>query len=162
MWSVGLTVQGALRRKRFIERAVTILMKYPDITHRIGALDELIANADRNIGNLLVREGGFEVIDHGLILGGSNWEPVTLPPTYDRAVDNKVLMVLGSEAEKLPFKSGLMAAYDKLVSDLPRAVEDLCNELNGLIDSDELEAIKAYLIARSTSYDMPKKMGMMI
>lgn len=40
----------------------------------IIALDDLIANTDRNLGNLLrTRKGQYILIDHGRVLDGVNW-----------------------------------------------------------------------------------------
>lgn len=78
---------------------------------RLIAFDAWIANIDRNIGNvLLVDSDSFMIIDHGAILGGSNW-PDAIHDQPDNYVKTKVLDVIFPSPEKtltLPIKSAII------------------------------------------------------
>lgn len=158
-WVAGA---GARRQKRYYAKIIEILNNYPSITQKIVAIDELIANADRNIGNLLVKAGGFELIDHGLIFGGASWKVPDLASQFNINTSNIVWEVLGAEADKLPFKQGTILAYTKLVTTLPAAVDELESELSKVFDDQEIDAMRHFLIARSGWVDMPKKMGLLV
>ncbi|EAQ97690.1 hypothetical protein [Congregibacter litoralis] len=153
---------GAGRQKRYHAKIIEILTSYPSITQKIVAFDELIANADRNIGNLLVKAGGFELIDHGLIFGGADWKAPDLANQFNLSTPNIVWQVLGAEAAKLPFKQGTIMAYTKLIIALQTAVDELDFELSKVFGDQEIDATKQFLIARSTWIDMPQKMGLLV
>lgn len=153
---------GPARNKRYTERAARILADYPEITQKIIALDELIANPDRNIGNLLVEAGGLELIDHGSIFGTTSWDPATLPSNFAMEITNKLWIILGNDADKLPYKKAIILAYTRLVDAIPDALKELQKELSSVFEPTEIQAINDFLVARTGWIDMPKKVGLLV
>ncbi len=133
-------------------RLKSILQSWPDY-RRVALFDELVANPDRHIGNLLFDgKDKFWLIDHSHALTGPNWTPNDL--RFDAQVENILLqtIIYGlSLAEKQDWgdeaKIEALAYQDLDFPSLP-----FCGMLDVYAEVDQIQAAVAFLVERSKHF----------
>jgi hypothetical protein len=107
------------------------------------AADQLVANGDRNIGNLVFTgKQAFVAIDHGNILGGQSWVPSDLWFTQNWAVSKLIELLVPIDSLTLSMKNSLYASAEVVEEGFFNAQSDLKTKLAGadLADPAELDA----------------------
>ncbi|MGG2098103.1 hypothetical protein ABFY41_11085 [Acinetobacter haemolyticus] len=102
------------QNNKFIAECVNFLAKKDGLSEII-AFDDLIANNDRNLGNLVItHDGSIGIIDHGEILGRIDWIqnlPLLLNDQYFR---NLVLDIVTNFSEfQFQIRGASVLAYGK-------------------------------------------------
>lgn len=132
---------------RKVEKAKAELLASDQI-HLVIALDDLIANIDRNIGNLLrLKKGSFVLIDHGLCLTSDQWVCSDLDPNLD--YENRLAELLTPDSELLPFRHKTVMAHENLVKNLEPAMQALQKWLPFAVDMAEATAIDGFIRGRA-------------
>ncbi|MBO3274150.1 hypothetical protein [Pseudomonas schmalbachii] len=127
----------------------------------IIALDDLIANVDRNVGNLLrVKQGEYVLIDHGLCLTSDNWIAAELDP-QQRYV-NTLDTLLSPESSYLPFKHATVKAHENLVANLEPAMAALLTWLPLAVDMAEAAAIENFVRHRASPGSVTERLELFI
>jgi len=124
-------------------------------TPAVIALDDLLANIDRNLGNLLAGGGKLTLIDHGRCLSGPCWVPPDL--VVDRVYLNVVRDLLGVAADSLPYRGSIMAEYRNIIGRLTPAMGDLKLLLDKLLEPGESNAAYEFLSNRSESASIARR-----
>lgn len=130
----------------------------PDVP-RIVAFDTIIANIDRNVGNLLGQPGNaYTLIDHGQCLTGPGWAASDLDPA------SEVLNVLRDLVQwnTLPLRRRNEAVYlfDTIKPVLASSMNTVRAELTGMLLPAEIEAIIAFLAMRAARDTAANRMGL--
>lgn len=129
--------------------------------HETIALDNLLANTDRNIGNLLRKARGcYVLIDHGCCLTGEQWYIQTLDP--DQRYTNKVKQALQPKSDRLPFNAATLKAHDAMVEHLDDALEMLMPWLKMAIDDKEADAVHRFILERGSPGHFANQIGWMV
>ncbi len=104
------------------------------------ALDEWLANIDRNTGNLLmVGIDDYQVIDHGHLLTGPNWTAEDMNPEQWSA--NKMLdLVFDAPNLPLPMKNAILKSAENFLKVYAMARDELNVWLAGQTSSAKLLA----------------------
>lgn len=90
----------------------------------IIAMDDLLADIDRNIGNLLrLRDGRYVLVDFGKCLTGDGWIVDDLDP--GRNYPNKIANTLAPESQRLPFRHAVVKAQESLSANIEQAIQAL-------------------------------------
>lgn len=132
------------------------LLKYPG-TPSIIALDDLIANIDRNLGNILCVPHGLSLIDHGHCLTGPAWTATDLIP--DSTYRNVVKAILGADGETLPYKSSIMAAYVTIAGRVVPKLPELEALMGHLVIESDASAASTFLQLRSAPPSAARRVG---
>lgn len=131
-------------------------------TKEIIALDDWMANVDRNLGNLLrLAKGRYLLIDHGHCLSGRDWMP---PDLADPATQfaNKLRQLLGRYAESPDFRSQL-ADCCRLHADALAAIHpELAQWWGLLLDTTAQRAADRFLTARTIEATIRHRYGMLL
>lgn len=123
------------------------------------AFDEIVANIDRNLGNLLGPVGSrYLAIDHGQCLTGPTWRPDQLVAT---ARFRNVLREF-IEWENLPLaqKNAAVAVFDRLQPGLPSALGSLRALLTDIILTTEVDAVLAFIGERARRDTAARRLGL--
>lgn len=140
--------------------ALEELASSPDI-HDTIALDNLLANTDRNIGNLLRKaRGRYVLIDHGCCLTGEAWLPDGLDP--HKKYRNKVIQATHPISDQWPFKSATLKAHDAIVDNLDEALGVLRPWLEHAVDSEDADAIDNFIRERGSPGRFAKQIGLVV
>ncbi|MBB3232899.1 hypothetical protein [Halomonas stenophila] len=132
-----------------------------DQVHAIIALDDLLANVDRNIGNLLRKvQGQYLLIDNGKCLTGEEWHPTQLVP--GQSYDNKVAIFTQPDSAQLPFRHATLKAHDEMVQHLNPALHELMPWLNMAVKPPEASAIETFIRQRAAPGRFAQEMGLVI
>lgn len=127
---------------------------------RMIAFDDVLANTDRNTGNIIKTGTQLIAIDHGIIFGSPAWLPEEIDPSLE--YENKLLSLLGATGELLPFKAQIVAQHAALSADAPDAVdvlsEILLDELN--LSDSIVNAISGFISGRRNT-EIAKRIGML-
>lgn len=157
------SLEGVVLTPRMIEKLAQVraeLMK-SDQVYMIIAFDALIANIDRNLGNLLrIKASKYLMIDHGLCMSSDCWLAAELDP--EREFVNKLHVLIGAEAEFLPFKHATVSAHETLAANIEPAVKALKKWLPYAIDASECAAVEQFIRRRADSKSVTKRMGLFI
>jgi len=147
---------GSATKRQALSAARDFLLRHADAPAVI-AFDDLVANVDRNLGNLLSAPGKLTLIDHGRALTGPVWVKSDLLPggTYG----NVVRSFLDPESDSLPYKSRVMAEYSSIVSQVSPAMADLKTWLDSLLAPDEAMAVHSFLVARTARQSIAQRVG---
>lgn len=130
--------EGSQARIQACLEAKDFLLRHAE-TSAVVALDDLIANVDRNLGNILLGPNSITLIDHGQTLTGPSWVAEELSPQL--LYPNKIRALLGPDYEALPFKSRVMADYSSISAAVSTALPDLKPWLERLLPpSDAVSA----------------------
>ena len=136
------------------------LLASPQI-NLVLAFDDLIANIDRNIGNLLRAKGGdYVLIDHGLCLTSDDWVAGDLEPS--KSYHNKLHAMLRPEAERLPFRHATVRAHENLVANLESAMAALLKWLPYAVEAAELAAVERFIRHRAAPGSVTKRWELFI
>lgn len=147
---------GSATKRRALGAARDFLLRHEDAPAVI-AFDDLVANVDRNLGNLLSSPGKLTLIDHGRALTGPVWVKSDLVP--GQTYQNVVRSFLNPESDSLPYKSRVMAEYTSIVSQVSPAMADLKTWLDGLLAPDEANAVHSFLVARTARQSIAQRVG---
>jgi hypothetical protein len=129
--------------------------------HEIIALDELIANVDRNIGNLLrIKAGGYVLIDQGKCLTRDEWLATDLDPS--QSYENKLITILQPHSQLLPFKHATVKAHEALTHNIEAAIQKLVEWLQIAVGSDETDAIEHFIRVRAGRSHLTQRMSLFI
>lgn len=132
-------IQACLDAKAF-------LLRHAD-TSAVVAFDDLIANVDRNLGNILAGAGSITLIDHGQTLTGPAWRAEELSP--QELYPNKVRALLGPDYEALSFKSRVMANYTTISGTVSTALPDLKPWLERLLPPSDAQSAHNFIQQRA-------------
>jgi len=115
-------------------------------TPAILALDDWIANVDRNLGNLLrLGKNTYVLIDHGRIFGGPMWSAGTLPAAGQQH-HNTIRKLLGATVTAQDYRSTLsLVARDNHEAALFTVCEELLGWWCDLLGVQDIEAAAAFL-----------------
>lgn len=155
-WDLDALPVGSPARNEAIAKAREFLLRHSG-TPAVIALDDLVANIDRNLGNLLAGSGRVTLIDHGRTLTGPAWLPPELIPSA--SYENKVRSLLGPAAETLPFKSSVMDEYSSIVSKVSPRMPQLRRLLDGMLHPADSAAAHQFLIDRSSPRSVAHRVG---
>lgn len=130
-----------------------------DQIHLVIALDDLIANIDRNIGNLLrIKKGTYVLIDHGLCLTSDFWVSTDLDA--DLEYDNCLADLLDPDSSFLPFKHKTVMAHENLVKNIEPAIQSLLKWLPYAVDMAESSAIETFIRGRAKPGSLVSRKGL--
>jgi hypothetical protein len=147
---------GSKAKHDAVMAARDILLKHSG-TPSIIALDDLIANIDRNLGNVLSGAGALTLIDHGRCITGPAWKPADLDPAATYL--NKVRALLGAAADTLPYKSSIMAAYSTIVSKVSPELPQLRALMGVLLDAADASAAHRFIQDRASPPSVAHRIG---
>lgn len=127
----------------------------------IIAFDDLIANIDRNIGNLLrASKGQYILIDHGRVLGRVDWVAEDLDPS--KSSINQIHELLKPQSEHLPFKQKVIIEAEKQTSYIKNNLNALLGLTKELLVPQEQEALTHFIRQRSEPIETAKRLGFLI
>lgn len=126
-------------------------------TPAVVALDDLLANVDRNPGNLLDTSTDLLLIDHGYALTGPSWQVPDL--AAEKIYRNVVRELIGARAETLPFKSAVMAEYSSIVSKVSPAMPELKRWLDQLLEPADSNAAHDFILGRFPAGSIARRIG---
>lgn len=130
-----------------------------DQIHLVIALDDLIANIDRNIGNLLrLKKGDYVLIDHGMCLTSDFWVATDLDASLE--YDNCLADLLDPESGFLPFKHKTVMAHESLVKNIEPAIQSLLKWLPYAVDMVESSAIETFIRGRAKPGSLVSRKGL--
>lgn len=143
-----LQARKALHRHH-VEAFAKHIAQFPQCAD-IVAFDDIIANVDRNAGNLLGPVGQrFIAIDHGHALTGPDWQRAHL--NAEQAFTNKIKDILVDMGQwTLPMASRAVAKVDAIEKHAPHAIQTVAAALDGVLGADDLAAVVTFLGARSS------------
>jgi hypothetical protein len=126
---------------------------------KIVAFDDIVANVDRNLGNVLDTPSELTLIDHGRLLTGPYWKVGDLNP--EKAYVNKLRALLTLSGEPLPFKSALVNEIEKLGKLISKDVDALSGSLARFLNDAEQVGVAEFLSKRSAGgVDTAKRIGL--
>lgn len=130
--------------------------------HLIIALDDLLADVDRNIGNLLrLKSGIYMLVDFGKILTGDGWVVDDLDPA--KTYLNKIATLLEPpESQRFPFRHATVKAQESLAANLEPAMQALLKWLPMVVDLAEAATIENFARRRALPGSLTRRMGLMI
>lgn len=127
----------------------------------IIAFDDLVANVDRNIGNLLrVKKGQYVMIDHGLCFASESWEISDLDPSLNFL--NKLNVILDSSSQFLPFRHATVRAHEHLAASIDPAMKALLKWLPYAVNDAESAAIERFIRHRANPSGITERMELFI
>lgn len=131
-----------------------------DSTSQIIAFDDLIANIDRNIGNILkTKNGKFILIDHGLCLTRSDWIASDLKP--ELPYPNKILELISANLN-LQKKHNIIESKRLLFKQIETAISNLRELLQCFIEENDIYAIENFIRNRYASDRFERKVGILV
>ncbi|WP_146151958.1 hypothetical protein [Ahniella affigens] len=111
------------------------------------AFDDLVANVDRNIGNILgSKDSGFVLIDHDQCLGGNAWTPQSLDGRSLYA--NKLMNICLAMNQAASLGSRALAYYDRAQAVLPATLTRLAVLVENELAKPEIDAVNKFLLDR--------------
>jgi hypothetical protein len=153
----SITLDVVLRRLEQVRQELAD----SDYANLVIAFDDLIANVDRNLGNLLrVKKGHYIFIDHGLCLTSDNWERGDLDPAP--VYINKINDLLDGGSQFLPFKHATVKAHEQLSANIDQAMRALLKWLPYAVDAEDSAAIERFIRHRANPGGFTKRMEMFI
>lgn len=158
-WNLTALPDGSLAQQEALLAARSFLVKHAS-TPSVIAFDDLIANIDRNLGNLLGSSGTLGLIDHGHCITGPAWLPSDLDPSV--AYRNVIRLLLGPAAETLPFKSAVMDAYESIVGAITPHMSELRQLMGGLLDDDEADSAHSFIQMRGAPGSIAHRVGVVV
>ncbi|MEE4463089.1 hypothetical protein V2S84_13450, partial [Azotobacter chroococcum] len=127
----------------------------------IIAMDDLLADVDRNIGNLLrLRNGHYVLVDFGKCLTGDGWIVDDLDP--GGSYPNKISAALVPESQRLPFRHAVVKAQESLAENLDQAIKALLKWLPLAVDAMEAASIENFIRRRAEPGSLIRRQGLMI
>lgn len=142
-------------RKAFEELAAS-----PEI-HQAIALDSLLANVDRNIGNLLRKaKGRYVLIDHGKCLTGDGWRAENLDPTAE--YPNTLSWIAHQVSHSWQLNSATLKEHDAMVERLDGALDTLRPWMLKAIERKEVEAVEDFIRQRGYPGRYAQRIGLVI
>ncbi|MGE4534686.1 hypothetical protein [Halomonas sp.] len=142
-----------------LKKAFEELAASPEI-HRAIALDNLLANVDRNIGNLLRKaRGRYVLIDHGKCLTGDGWRVENLDPAAEyRNVLDRIARQVSPTGE---LNSATLKEHDAMVERLDGALDTLWPWMLKAIEREEAEAVEEFIRQRGHPGRYAQRMGLL-
>lgn len=132
-----------------------------DYANMIIAFDDLVANVDRNLGNLLrIKKGHYILIDHGLCLTSDFWARDDLDPSLIYL--NKLNVILDGGSQFLPFKHATVKAHEQLCANVEPAMRALLKWLPYAVDDEDSAAIERFIRYRAKPGGFTRRMEMFI
>jgi len=159
IWNFDALPAGSTAQNAALATAREFLLKHSG-TPGVIAFDDLIANIDRNLGNLLRGPTALTLIDHGQTLTGPVWLDVDLVPTA--TYTNKVLNLLGAAASTLPYKNAVMSEYHSIVSTVSPRLGDLKSLLDGVLTPPDSTAAHDFLSQRCVPPSIAHRVGVVV
>ena len=150
---------GSAAQQDAFKQALDMLLKFAG-TPAVIALDDLVANIDRNLGNALYSPAGISLIDHGHCLTGPAWVAGDLDS--GKSYDNKVRSFLGASGETLSYKSSIMAAYTQIAKDVAPKLPQLKHLAEQLVSASDAAALNTFLERRSVLSSIPHRVGVVV
>lgn len=154
-WNLDALPKDSPAQQQAIASAREFLFKHGG-TPAVVALDDLVANIDRNLGNLLAGSGKLTLIDHGQSLTGPAWLPPEL--VVGESYGNVIRSLLGAAGETLPFKSAVMAEYIALVAKVAPVMPELKGLLDILLEPQDSVAAYDFLQGRAAPASIARRM----
>lgn len=152
---VPTPAHAAILKAAFEELAAS-----PEV-HQAIALDSLLANVDRNIGNLLRKsKGRYVLIDHGKCLTGDNWKPDSLDPFAE--YPNKVFGIAGAVSNSWQLNSATLKEHDAMVERLGGALDVLWPWLLKTVEYEEALAVDDFIRQRGYPGRYAHRIGLVI
>jgi hypothetical protein len=132
-----------------------------DQINQIIAFDDLIANIDRNIGNLLrLKASDYLMIDHGLCLASDSWVADELDP--EGKFVNKLNAILDPASLYLPFRHATVSAHEKLAANIEPAIASIQKWLAYAVEDRDSAAIERFIRHRANPGGITKRMELFI
>jgi len=157
------SLEGVELTPRAIERLAQARAELAksDQVNMIIAFDTIIANVDRNLGNLLrIKASKYLMIDHGLCLSSDDWLAEELDP--EKNFVNKLHDFIGTDAMFLPFRHATISAHEKLAANIEPAIGALQEWLPYAIDHRDCAAVERFIRRRADTGTATKRMGLFI
>jgi hypothetical protein len=155
-WNIHALPNGSGAWMLAISAARDFLVKH-GATPAVIALDDLVANVDRNLGNLLISGSHLTLIDHGQTLTGPAWVAPEL--VASASYPNVVRNLLDTAAETLPYKGAIMAEYSSMVSKVTPAMGELKHWLDQLLEPGDAAAAYAFMQGRMNPGSIARRIG---
>jgi len=134
-----------------VTRMKAIALLFPDLK-KIIAFDNLIANIDRNTGNVLPGEHDTILIDHGLCLTGATWTPTSLRDSINNRFPNVLSDLCRPESARVKFVSEVQRETDSIAGVLiGEGIPVVEEHLVDIVNSNELNAIVDFLKGRANN-----------
>lgn len=129
------------------------LLRSNTSTSSIVAFDALLANVDRNLGNLLSDSQSLTLIDHGRALTGPLWLSTDLFPESEYR--NVIAQLLGDEVRTLPFRFAVSGAFNNMAGRILPGLDELKRLLSHLIAESDVDAAHDFLRRRGSASSLP-------
>lgn len=141
-----------------INNAYDFLIKRAEIWDLV-AVDELMANIDRNVGNLLMSLTAVTAIDHGRAVTGPCWNAATLDPQL-RYHNTMREFLRADHLRSIPALQRLQAACVRVADQTQSALQDVEKWANALLtDPLEKEGVQSFLRLRCQPGVLPQLFG---
>jgi hypothetical protein len=127
----------------------------------IIAFDDLIANIDRNIGNLLrASKGQYILIDHGRAFGRVDWVAEDLDPS--KSFKNVIHDFLRPQSGLLPFKQKVILEAEKQTLYIRHNLNVLLGLTKELLVPQDQDALTYFIRQRSERVEIAQRLGFLI
>lgn len=151
----ALPEHSSARLQAFMD-AKAFLLRHAE-TSAVIAFDDLIANVDRNLGNILAGPRTITLIDHGRVLTGPAWLAEQLSP--EALYPNTIRALLGPDYEALPFKSRVMADYTSICGAVNAGLPELKPWLDRLLPTKDAESAHDFILQRTNLSLAARRIG---
>ena len=143
-----------------LKKAFEELASSPEI-HQAIALDSLLANVDRNIGNLLRKaKGRYVLIDHGKCLTGDGWRVENLDPAAD--YPNTLSRIARKVSSSWQINHATLKEHDAMIECLDGALDTLRPWMLKAIEQKEAEAVEDFIRQRGYPGRYAHRIGLVI
>lgn len=144
-------------------RAREILAKSEKTTQAVIAIDMLMANVDRNLGNILMTSGAPTLIDHGRIVTGNNWRRGDECFDYPGiALNNTIADLMGINAQRLPYKHAIVLQFERLSVALGAKISVIADVIKDSFGDEDTADLMWFILERSKQFDVVEKLGLAI
>lgn len=124
----------------------------------IVAFDEIIANVDRNPGNLLGSAPRYLLIDHGQCLTGPQWQAQDLDAT--KTYRNALKQLINWHTLPLAQMNTARHVFDRIEPTLTETLDSLRKELTGIMLPADIDTVLAFIKPRANSKTAAKRLGL--
>ena len=131
--------------------------------HKIIAFDGLIANIDRNVGNILSGNNDlYTIIDHGQCLTGEYWSISDLDPAPKEPYKNLLQELIKNQRDYFSNIRITMVEHGKIVERMEKAISTLKPWLECTMLADDIASIEHFLMERGAPGRFASQSGLLI
>lgn len=141
-------------------KARSTLLGRRDFIAKVIVADDVLANIDRNLGNLIAHTGGYVLIDNGACLTGPIWNASTL--NASGLYYNIIKEFLEPEIRSLDFSRSMIKAKVDMSAKLAPLITEVNKWLFIVDNEDDRSAIIPFISERLNGAGMNKRLGFVL